>query len=359
LCTKDHKSGQCHCENDQFGADCSQTSRPIIGDSSSSTWSISSSVTVSGWEYFHFDIANVGEIPSSGLMVSMKRTSAVGDPDMYIHVNEWPTVAVQRWKSAGCDSCAGATDSKLTIPKAQLNVARYRIGIHGYCCDDSSFTLSITNPGSSTPMNEPSTYPLWLRVLILLTGLILTTSLVCLIVRCRKRRAHQYGLTATGDATITTLPVTLQGPVIAMAVASVPYQHQRHDRQPQYQRVHEVECEPGEASSIIPHASSATATSSDVPLVVADAKAALSSKSVSAVATALPSLTSVAIAPATTVSSSPSSPSEQTLRMTSSFPPNESINDDHVDDATSAPSHHSDTHALLHQHHTDDHDDTF
>jgi len=199
-------------------------SQNITGDATSKTWSVQSSVPVGGWEYFHFDIANPFLL-TSGMVLTMKRTSTVGDPDMYISVNSYPTIAVARWKANGCDSCAGAVESKVTIPQSQLIVGRVRIGIHGYCCDDSTFTLTITNPGPNTalPPPESTLLPIWLRAVIVGVGLLLVITLVWCIVRCRKRAAHRYAQAGTTEQFGTNIGlVSSPNPTVEASYSAVP-----------------------------------------------------------------------------------------------------------------------------------------
>jgi hypothetical protein len=192
--------GMCECVQDYTGSDCSEVSTAMpLDDSNSHYYKTSGTVQREGWAYFHFDADSYHK--DTGISIIMKRTSMVGDPDLYVREDQFPTLRDYLDKATGCDSCTNAADSVVTIPAEKMKVGRYRIGIQGYCCDPSSFELKVTPPVSGKP--SPTNYS---------TGLIIGAIILCIVGavflyqwRKKRRMPQQGGYTLAGG------PVNVSG----------------------------------------------------------------------------------------------------------------------------------------------------
>jgi len=187
--------GQCQCVKDLTGSDCGVTSTAMTGDPKDIRWfSATGKVASGGWKHFHFDTTS--EHQQSGFSIIMRRTSTRGDPDVYVDVDVFPTL-LSELKSTNCDSCSNHKDSVITVQPSDVRIGRYRVGIQGYCCDDSEFALSVTYPVQ--PVTNPDT-PKFTTVLIA-AGVVLAIIGLLFLYRHIKHRnlsSRQGGYTIAG-----------------------------------------------------------------------------------------------------------------------------------------------------------------
>lgn len=151
-------TGRCNCDTRYSGATCSVDSAAMI-DNSAVNVQMVKSLTFSGtarsdgWSYSHFDVtqedvAALASVASPGLRVSMSRTSGSGDPDLFVDYERYPTVVSNRWSSTECEPCG--KHSSVFVPSSSIRVGRYYVGVFGYCCDDSAYTV-VAELGNITP----------------------------------------------------------------------------------------------------------------------------------------------------------------------------------------------------------------
>jgi len=188
-------TGICQCVDDFTGSDCSEMSNPIPKDDGDAHYfTTQGSVASGGWTYFHFDATDYHQ--KEGVSIIMKRISSIGDPDMYIEFQDFPSLKKYSFKSTGCDSCANAQDSVVTIAAGQVKVGRYRIGIQGYCCDGSDFSLKVVKaiPTPVVPTEGPKT--------VLIAGIIVVAIIAGVFLlqwwRRKRRIPAQGGYTLAG-----------------------------------------------------------------------------------------------------------------------------------------------------------------
>jgi hypothetical protein len=68
---------------------------------------------------------------------------AGGDPDVYVAVDSYPSLTHNKWVSTTDDTKAGAV-SQIRIGHQHLQQpARFIIGVYGYCCIKSDFSLKL------------------------------------------------------------------------------------------------------------------------------------------------------------------------------------------------------------------------
>eukprot|EP00455_Lapot_gusevi_P037831 TRINITY_DN4242_c0_g2_i1.p1 TRINITY_DN4242_c0_g2~~TRINITY_DN4242_c0_g2_i1.p1 ORF type:complete len:360 (-),score=102.02 TRINITY_DN4242_c0_g2_i1:135-1214(-) len=147
-------NGLCKCNLGFFGPDCSTTSEPFSSPIASRV-----SLEVGAWGYFHFDVtAAMIQNRTEDLRFTMLRTSTVGDPDMYVQFNDFPTLNSALYANTDCDSCNGASSSPRTIDisSTTLREGRYVVGVYGYCCDATTVSLSVSVGSYIKPANDAS-----------------------------------------------------------------------------------------------------------------------------------------------------------------------------------------------------------
>jgi subtilisin family serine protease len=146
-------SGLCDCAEGFFGADCASEAVPLqLAAGLGEFAPIKGQTASEGWSYFSFEL-NATQLYHS-FRVLLQRTSTVGDPDVYVEVDRFPTLTHHNWSITVCESCGSISD--LIIPVGEMKPGKYIIGVHGYCCDDSTYDLIVTNNYSDKVADTPS-----------------------------------------------------------------------------------------------------------------------------------------------------------------------------------------------------------
>ena len=153
--------GICVCNSFFTGADCSISSVELLlispNNEPSSVGNHEGSflskkfvgyVGVFGWSYYHVEIKNMTSQPldSRQLVFTVDTTSKMGDPDIFVAANSFPSLSHYDLADTLCDTClssrGGSRHHVLTFSNASDGF--YIIGIYGYCCDPSSYQISAT-----------------------------------------------------------------------------------------------------------------------------------------------------------------------------------------------------------------------
>jgi len=238
----DFQTGLCQCEGEWTGDDCSQLSVALSYKSRFSWSSDPISVPSEGWSFFSFSLSDVlsPAIPltadksqlssylssalsssaSAGLEVSMLRLSDVGDPDLYLSLDPaiFPSRRNHDLAATGCDACPvkdpktqlrdgkrvsiiqltmqqlqDAITNSMNIdvnstssPSTPTSLGRIRLGIHGYCCDDSVASIQVR------PINDASRTRYIIPVVVVLLAVALLACVCIMYSRYRRRSAAQF-----------------------------------------------------------------------------------------------------------------------------------------------------------------------
>jgi len=213
--------GVCSCQSDWTGADCGQSSLAMSPDTSENAkWTLNDgSVNSGNWAYYHFDVS-ASQI-DQGLMITMQRTSSWGDPDLFVSFQSFPNLHTFDYSSTECEPCGSTskpTLSQVIIPRDSLQVGRYRVGVHGYCCLQSAFTLTVATH------DEPPGQPKWFRYVWIAAAitLFLTGAAAYFFVRGRATQAsRQDGYVAARDTPGSRIPASSSGHVLGSSSGSI------------------------------------------------------------------------------------------------------------------------------------------
>jgi Subtilase family/PA domain len=152
------QTGVCICSPGFTGSDCSIESKPMhMSESSdpktkavSKKWTMTADVPSERWTYFHVDLTAEDLAGNTApLIISMQRTKGAGDPDIYVLWDLMPLRDNYMQANTSCEPCG--KDSSITIPHSQLKPRTLHIGVHGYCCADS--TVSVSAVLATSPPN--------------------------------------------------------------------------------------------------------------------------------------------------------------------------------------------------------------
>jgi subtilisin family serine protease len=230
-----YTTGLCSCSAERTGSDCSIECVEMRKEGrlgADFEWRTPGSkseqeldrllVPSEGWLYFSFSLldfhATVEELLKAlesvdALRITMTRTSTIGDPDLFVSTSSYPSLRLHDFADTQCDSCVATGDddgtgsgtdttatavvakpSQVDLTKEKLvaiaeslradPTQRVRIGVHGYCCDASEVTLSI----SPVRPRPPLSYWYWLAPLLVVVLLLV---FIFLYARRRHRRTEQ------------------------------------------------------------------------------------------------------------------------------------------------------------------------
>lgn len=151
------EEGVCECVPDRFGSDCALQSAPFRSpsDPNAFEWEVEGAAPVGSWQMFHLDLteeqvqqlqqeaASEGQAKGGGLTISLERTQAKGDPDVYVSEpgNGFPSLSSFAYVGTQCEPCGQHT--RVRLPANKVVPGRYRVGVFGYCCDDTAFRLRV------------------------------------------------------------------------------------------------------------------------------------------------------------------------------------------------------------------------
>jgi len=160
--------------------------------SQSSHWTGLGHVASGEWAYHYFDVTD--NDLSEGLSVIMTRISSVGDPDLYVSFNAYPDLRHSDFASTECEPCGPAL-STVVLSRDDLKVGRYRVGVHGYCCQASQYAIEVT------AHTEPPGAPKWYRYVWIAAAvfLFLLGAFAYFFIRGRAQQARQDGYVPAVD----------------------------------------------------------------------------------------------------------------------------------------------------------------
>lgn len=224
--TCDVGRGRCECTDNYTGVDCSilaPTLQPIFSSASSSspstsssstndpssvTLSVTSSLPSSSWRYYVVDLS---AFSSSHVSMSLTRTGSTGDPDLYItahskHPNFFPTLSIHDTAASNCDNCAGRAPSTSSPvqPVVLVTDDLYRIGVYGYCCDDTAFRIDVTPYTSATTTAKDDSPP---ALVIVIISFIVVFSSVTLIHFLRRWYIQRQSVSSSPAVTVPAIAV--------------------------------------------------------------------------------------------------------------------------------------------------------
>jgi hypothetical protein len=125
--------------------------------------SVTAQMVPFNFQYFHIPITTDLLLPDAQLNVSMVINGGLIDPDLFVSLDEFPTLSKYTYSDTTCQNCSPATTvSSVAIDTSALKkVQRVRIGVYGYCCakditTTASYTVSVSfQNGSSSDNNNP------------------------------------------------------------------------------------------------------------------------------------------------------------------------------------------------------------
>jgi len=159
-------AGFCMCNSSYTGADCSVESTPLVAGTQ-----VIGQLTQFLWAYYHYDIP---EGFSANIKVDFSSVNGQGDPDLYITYNGYPSLMNYNFSNTDCDSCYITPSGHTLIPANKVfGGQRLRIGVYGYCCDNSVYKLTISSFTSGI-----SVQTIMFIVVGVLAGIILIVSIV-------------------------------------------------------------------------------------------------------------------------------------------------------------------------------------
>lgn len=166
-----NEAGLCECLGNFAGDSCSQESRTVAvsGDLSEEA-----TVASTGWAYYHVEITTelAANLTRDGLgfQIVMQRTQGLGDPDMYVAFDRFPTLIDHDYSSLACEPC-GSESEPVAVRKEDVQVGVYRIGVFGFCCDNSEVVISY-----DTYVPKKSSNKAWLVPVAVILSVVLVSA---------------------------------------------------------------------------------------------------------------------------------------------------------------------------------------
>ena len=129
--------GVCQCEEGWTGADCGQTSEVLP-----SCAAVSGVVSFGSWRFFRVDPQS--EVVQSGQWRAVMERKR-GDPDLYVDVGRFPSLTSFNLSDPGVGprhevAWGGRSESAVVY-----------VGVFGYCCGESEFTLQLCSTAADAP----------------------------------------------------------------------------------------------------------------------------------------------------------------------------------------------------------------
>ena len=105
--------GSCVCDFPYVSYDCGVQAQPLLFDALTTVWTTTGRVESEGYAWYFFTLpADL----ATGLQLTVERVGLVGDPDVYLSYNQWPTLLTHDYANTQCDSCPGTISSPLYLP---------------------------------------------------------------------------------------------------------------------------------------------------------------------------------------------------------------------------------------------------